>query len=70
MDKQISFEQATARLEEIVSGLESRDIPLEESMKLFEEGTRLCAICDKELKNAEQKISDFEEMMKREINDD
>jgi len=40
------FEEALARLEAIVKGLEDGDLPLEESLRLFEEGvslTRLCA---------------------------
>ena len=37
-DKQIHFEEAFKRLEKIVGNLESGDLSLEESMKLFEEG--------------------------------
>lgn len=54
--KELTFEQAMERLEEIVSVLESGKETLDESMKLFEEGTALTAFCTESLKNAEQKI--------------
>ncbi len=54
--KELTFEQAMERLEEIVSALESGKETLDESMKLFEEGTSLTAFCTESLKNAEQKI--------------
>ena len=43
-DKQIHFEEAFKRLEIIVGNLESGDLSLEESMKLFEEGIGLTAV--------------------------
>lgn len=55
--KKQTFEQAMARLEEIVGRLERGDAPLEESMVLFEEGTRLSALLHGMLENAEQKIT-------------
>lgn len=55
--KKQTFEQAMARLEEIVWQLERGDAPLEESMVLFEEGTRLSALLHGMLENAEQKIT-------------
>lgn len=55
--KKQTFEQAMARLEEIVGQLERGDAPLEESMVLFEEGTRLSALLHGMLENAEQKIT-------------
>lgn len=51
-----TFEKAMARLEQIVATLESGRCPLDDSMKLFEEGTRLTAYCAKLLREAEQKI--------------
>lgn len=54
--KEMTFEQAMERLEAIVSALESGKETLDESMKLFEEGTALTAFCTDSLKNAEQKI--------------
>lgn len=51
-----TFEKAMARLEQIVAALESGKCTLDDSMKFFEEGTRLTAYCAKQLKEAEQKI--------------
>lgn len=51
-----TFEKAMTRLEQIVAMLESGRCTLDESMKLFEEGTKLTAYCAKSLKTAEQKI--------------
>ncbi len=54
--KDMTFEQAMERLEQIVALLESGKSTLDESMKLFEEGTKLTAFCSQSLKDAEQKI--------------
>lgn len=51
-----TFEKAMTRLEQIVSMLEGGRCTLDESLKLFEEGTKLSAYCSNALKNAEQKI--------------
>lgn len=56
MAAQITFEQAMTRLEQIVATLESGRCTLDESMKLFEEGAKLTAFCQKALRSAEQKI--------------
>lgn len=56
MAQDLTFEQAMQRLEEIVALLESGKSTLDESMKLFEEGTKLTAFCTDSLKTAEQKI--------------
>ena len=48
-----SFEENITRLEEIVRKLEKGDAPLEESLKLFQEGTELVASCGKLLDEAE-----------------
>ena len=54
--KDMTFEQAMERLEQIVSLLEGGKCTLDESMKLFEEGTALTTFCSQSLKEAEQKI--------------
>lgn len=51
-----TFEKAMARLEQIVAALEGGKVSLDDSLKLFEEGTRLTAYCSKLLQEAEQKI--------------
>ena len=50
------FETALARLEDIVTELEKGDLPLEQSLKLFEEGIRLSQVCNKRLEDAEGKV--------------
>lgn len=55
--KEKNFEASMQRLEEIVSLLEDGSIPLEESIKLFEEGTKLAQECNTKLAQAEQKIT-------------
>lgn len=52
----MSFEEALGRLEEIVRHLEKGDLPLNDSLKLYEEGTGLIASCSKMLDEAEQKV--------------
>ena len=54
--KKMTFEQQLARLEEIVAALEMGDAPLADSLKLFEEGTKLIAGCTKQLDQAEQQV--------------
>ncbi len=54
--KELKFESALGRLEEIVGKLEEGDMPLEDSLKLFEEGIRLSRLCDQKLKAAERRI--------------
>ncbi|NMA41110.1 MAG: exodeoxyribonuclease VII small subunit [Lentisphaerae bacterium] len=52
----LNFEDALARLEAIVSQLESGSLSLEDSMAKFEEGMRLNKICSDKLAEAESKI--------------
>ena len=52
----LSFEDALKRLEETVKALESGTVPLEESLKLFEEGVALVKLCNGKLDEAEQKV--------------
>ena len=52
----MTFEQAMTRLEQIVATLESGRCTLDDSLKLFEEGTKLTSYCADRLKTAEQKI--------------
>ena len=54
--KKMTFEQQITRLEEIVSVLEQGDVPLADSLSLFEEGTKLIAACTKQLDQAEQQV--------------
>jgi exodeoxyribonuclease VII small subunit len=52
----LSFEAALSELESIVSTLEKGQVPLEESIKLYERGELLKTHCESLLKSAEQRI--------------
>lgn len=54
--KKLSFEGSVERLDEIVKHLESGDMPLSESLSMFEEGTKLISSCTKLLDEAEQTV--------------
>lgn len=54
---ELTYDQALTRLEEIVKLMESGTLGLDESLKLFEEGTELAGFCNKTLEAAELKIS-------------
>jgi exodeoxyribonuclease VII small subunit len=51
-----TFEMQLAALERVVRELERGDLPLEESLKLFEEGVRLSRECQERLNQAERRI--------------
>ena len=51
-----TFEQSLGRLEEIVRQMERGDVPLEQALSLFEEGTALVSSCTKLLDEAELKV--------------
>ena len=51
-----TFEAALKQLEEIVQKLERGELPLEESLKLYEDGIRLSRLCHAKLEEAEGKI--------------
>jgi exodeoxyribonuclease VII small subunit len=54
--RQPGFEEALARLEKIVKNLEDGDLPLEESLRLFEEGVSLTRLCASRLEEAQRRI--------------
>lgn len=55
--KKVTFEDALAKLEETVHRLEEGNLPLDEAVALFEEGTRLARLCNEQLDAAELKVS-------------
>ena len=55
--KKMTYEQAIERLQAIAEKLDEGDLPLEESLKLFEESTALTDFCTKSLQNAKLKIT-------------
>jgi exodeoxyribonuclease VII small subunit len=58
--EELTFEQAFAELEESVRTLERGDLPLEESLALYERGQELSAYCAKLLDEAELKVQQVE----------
>lgn len=51
-----TFEASLSELEQIVKQLEDGELPLEESLKLFEQGVKLSRECRERLANAERRI--------------
>ena len=54
--KKQTFEESMGRLEQIVRAMERGDVPLEESLKLFQEGTELVRSCGKLLDDAQLQV--------------
>ena len=54
---EMTFEQAMSELERIVTQLERGDVPLEDSISLYEKGAELKKRCEAKLKEAEQKVA-------------
>ena len=55
--KQLTYDQAALELESVVDLLEKGDLPLEESIKMFEKGISLVRLCNKELDDIEKRIT-------------
>lgn len=53
---EIKFEEALKKVEKIVSDLEAGKLPLDESLKKYEEGVRLVAACSRLLEQAQKKV--------------
>ena len=60
LGQDMPFEEALAKLESIVDAMESGDLPLEQLLSRFEEGTRLVRVCQTKLEEAEVKIQQLE----------
>jgi exodeoxyribonuclease VII small subunit len=56
----VSFEEALKQLETIVEEMESDELPLESLLTHYEQGTKLAAVCQKKLAEAELKIQKLE----------
>lgn len=61
MVENLTYEEALKRLEDIVQKLENNEIPLEESIALFQEGVTLSKYCDDKLKNIQAKVAQIYE---------
>ena len=62
-----SFEESYSRLEKILEKLESEDVTLEETIKLYEEGLTLTKFCYETLNNAELRIKEINKSLKGEL---
>lgn len=58
-NKNMDFEKSLKRLDEIVEKVEKETLPLEECLKLYEEGKTLISALEKTLKDAEKKIDEL-----------
>jgi len=62
--KELKFEQALDKLENIVKEMEEGSVPLDKSLELFEEGVKLAKFCSVKLKEVEKKV----EILKKDVN--
>lgn len=68
-EKQLKFQEAMKRLDEIVNQLNDQDLELETAMDLFEEGLKLSKQCSKQLEDFETKVNQLMEVQE-ETSDD
>ena len=59
MSEEMNYSIAIERLEEIVQALERGGIPLDETLKLYDEGAKLLDFCQQELASAEGKLNEM-----------
>lgn len=59
MPTKMTFEQALVQLEAIVAELEKGEMPLEQSIKAYEQGVKLTALCNNEIKTAKLKLEEL-----------
>ena len=64
-EKKIDFEKELKRLEEIVNKIQDESLPLDESVKLYEEGNNIIAVLKEELAKAEEKIENIVDINKK-----
>ena len=64
MEKEINFEKELNRLKEIVSLIQQKELSLDESLKLYEEGSQIVKVLNEELKKAEEKVEKVIEIEK------
>ncbi|MBC7081396.1 MAG: exodeoxyribonuclease VII small subunit [Thermoplasmatales archaeon] len=63
-EKEIGFEEALKKLEEIIEELEKGELSLDETISKFEEGIKLCKLCKEKIEKAEMKIEKLMEDIK------
>ena len=59
MDKELTFEEAMKRLEEITGVIQKNECTLDEGLKLYEEGLKLAEFCNRKLKMFSDKLNDL-----------
>ena len=64
-EKKVDFEKELQRLNEIVGQIQDETLPLEESIKLYEEGNQIIKILKEELTKAEEKIENIVDINKK-----
>lgn len=57
--EKLTFEKALTDLETIIAQLEQGELSLEESIKIYEDGVKLTAFCNNEIKNAKLRIEEL-----------
>ena len=65
--KELTLEEAMARLEKVVAELENEKLPLEDALKLYEEGVSIAARCAGELESAKRRIQILQQSKSGEI---
>ena len=63
-EENITFEQAIEELETIINRLEEGDVPLDQTIELYEKGSELKEFCEKKLQSAEVKIKKINQKIK------
>lgn len=63
----LPFEEALKKLEDIVEAMEAEDLPLEQLLARFEDGTKLAKVCQTKLSEAEVKILQLEKQSSGEL---
>ncbi len=64
MTQEVNFEKELNRLKEIVSLIQQKELSLDESLKLYEEGNKIVKLLNEELKKAEEKVEKVIEIEK------
>lgn len=65
MNKKMTFEEANAKLEEIVNNMENKSLTLLESVEQYAQACELLAFCMKELESCKGQIEDINERIQR-----
>ena len=64
MEKEVNFEKELNRLKEIVSLIQQKELSLDESLKLYEEGSKIIKVLEEELKKEKKKVEKVIEIEK------